>query len=412
MKTLILLLIVYTPLNFLNVQAQQWQTFSQFGNTNVVSIEKDTNYTILWMPSFGLNRFNFNTNNLTHYDTSSSTFQATDIYNISINSHIKWICGNRGLFTFNNNNWTKYHPSNSGIASNLIFDAAIDNNGVAWIATGQGLSRFYNNTWKTYNTSNSPLPGNFLFHIETIDNEIWIGTRNTGVVRIIQNSLDTIWRTYNTKNSGLSYDNISDVEIKNNKVYIATEGGGLSIFNRKDSSWSAYFNPGFVTSVAIDSSNTIWMGTPGGGLFEFQIGKDTNNFNPENSPIYWAVNDVAVDSNQNIWIGHSGLTVYNENGIVSIENNISTIKNFELSQNYPNPFNPITNISFNISKSSHVKLEIFDINGKKIETLLNSSFSSGEYKIQWNAVNFASGIYFYKIESGNFIETKRMVLVK
>lgn len=85
---------------------------------------------------------------------------------------------------------------------------------------------------------------------------------------------------------------------------------------------------------------------------------------------------------------------------------------FKLSQNYPNPFNPVTNIEFKIKETGNVKLVIYDINGKVIETLADQKLSSGTYKATWNAVNFSSGIYFYNITAGNISQTKKMVLIK
>jgi len=85
---------------------------------------------------------------------------------------------------------------------------------------------------------------------------------------------------------------------------------------------------------------------------------------------------------------------------------------FELLQNYPNPFNPETNIKFNIPKSSPVKLRIYDISGKLIVELINEFLSEGKYEIKWNATNYSSGIYFYRIETENFSNTKKMILIK
>jgi photosystem II stability/assembly factor-like uncharacterized protein len=85
---------------------------------------------------------------------------------------------------------------------------------------------------------------------------------------------------------------------------------------------------------------------------------------------------------------------------------------FELSQNYPNPFNPVTNINFQLSASGHVTLEVFDILGKKVRTLINEERTKGDHKIEFNASEFSSGIYFYTLNSGDFSSTRKMVLLK
>jgi hypothetical protein len=85
---------------------------------------------------------------------------------------------------------------------------------------------------------------------------------------------------------------------------------------------------------------------------------------------------------------------------------------FYLAQNYPNPFNPSTTISFSLPEVSYVSLKVFNALGEEIETLVTKELSAGNYKYDWNAINLPSGIYFYKLQSENFVETKKMILLK
>lgn len=86
---------------------------------------------------------------------------------------------------------------------------------------------------------------------------------------------------------------------------------------------------------------------------------------------------------------------------------------FSLSQNYPNPFNPATKINFNLPAETKVQLDVYDITGRLIQTLLkNENFSEGYHTVQFNGSAFSSGIYFYKITAGEFVQTKKMMLVK
>jgi hypothetical protein len=105
-------------------------------------------------------------------------------------------------------------------------------------------------------------------------------------------------------------------------------------------------------------------------------------------------------------------------GIVGISNVSSSVpEKFSLSQNYPKPFNPATVISFDIpsdvrGQTSDVKLVIYDGLGREVRTLVNSNLSPGSYKVDFDGSNLASGVYFYKLEAGSFVETKRMMLLK
>lgn len=85
---------------------------------------------------------------------------------------------------------------------------------------------------------------------------------------------------------------------------------------------------------------------------------------------------------------------------------------FELSQNYPNPFNPSTVIKFDLPGNSYTKLEIFDINGRKIDEPVNENLVAGSYHVTWNAHNLSSGVYFYVITAGKFSESRKMILLK
>lgn len=88
-------------------------------------------------------------------------------------------------------------------------------------------------------------------------------------------------------------------------------------------------------------------------------------------------------------------------------------KEYKLNQNYPNPFNPVTNIGFRISVFGLVKLMIFDVTGKETAVIVNEELRPGEYKTEWNASGFSSGVYFYSLMiDGKLIDTKRMILIK
>ncbi len=85
---------------------------------------------------------------------------------------------------------------------------------------------------------------------------------------------------------------------------------------------------------------------------------------------------------------------------------------FYLAQNYPNPFNPVTTISFVIPSRSSVMLKVFDILGKEVETIVNGELSAGNHSYRWDASDFSSGVYFYRVQAGAFAQTRKLLLLK
>ena len=85
---------------------------------------------------------------------------------------------------------------------------------------------------------------------------------------------------------------------------------------------------------------------------------------------------------------------------------------YSLDNNYPNPFNPTTSIEFSLPRSGLTEIIIFDIRGREIERLVNSRMAAGKYKVKWDASNVSSGIYFYRLQAGDFVQTRKMVLLK
>ena len=85
---------------------------------------------------------------------------------------------------------------------------------------------------------------------------------------------------------------------------------------------------------------------------------------------------------------------------------------FSLSQNYPNPFNPVTEIQFGLPEAQHVRLTVYNIMGQTVTTLLDEDRPAGVHSVQWDAVRTVTGVYFYRIEAGPYIETRKMLLMK
>lgn len=100
------------------------------------------------------------------------------------------------------------------------------------------------------------------------------------------------------------------------------------------------------------------------------------------------------------------------NLVTDVENIAAIPAEFTLAQNYPNPFNPSTLISYNLPKTALVTLKIYDILGREVSTLVNRTESAGSYKVEFNAGRVSSGVYFYRLSAGGFVQIKKMLLLK
>jgi hypothetical protein len=97
---------------------------------------------------------------------------------------------------------------------------------------------------------------------------------------------------------------------------------------------------------------------------------------------------------------------------VSVKQISSTIKDFALSQNYPNPFNPTTKINFSVPSANYVDLRVYDILGREVKVLASKFVNAGEYEVEFDAKDLASGMYYYRLQSGENVAVKKMTLVK
>ncbi len=173
-------------------------------------------------------------------------------------------------------------------------------------------------------------------------------------------------------------------------------------------------NTNLIWQVFFLNENTGWAaGEP--QLFQ----KTTNggiNWNLQSSPAAWWIWDVKF-FNENVgWASGSQGKIFhttNGGGPVSVQN-ISTEmpSSFSLSQNYPNPFNARTKISFKLPVAGLSALKVFDITGKEVATLVNEKLPPGTYEITFDGSGLNSGVYFYRLIAGNFIKTRKLILLK
>lgn len=108
----------------------------------------------------------------------------------------------------------------------------------------------------------------------------------------------------------------------------------------------------------------------------------------------------------------SGTIGWSENNVTSVEKLDAIPNQFVLQQNYPNPFNPTTTLKYSIPKQSHVNLKVYNLLGKEVASLVNNLQSAGVYKYSFDASNLSSGIYFVSLQAGDFLQVRKMTLLK
>ncbi len=174
------------------------------------------------------------------------------------------------------------------------------------------------------------------------------------------------------------------------------------------STWSAYTAANY-SALSADTFSFPIIGSVNGTWVEY----------------YFAAQDIALPTAKmsTLPAGGSGITPPGSTapptrlmytvGVVGINPINSEIPDrFNLYPNYPNPFNPVTKIKFDIAKQTNAKLVVYDITGRMIETIVNEQLSAGRYEITFNASHLASGVYFYKLETNDYTDTKKMLLIK
>jgi hypothetical protein len=175
-----------------------------------------------------------------------------------------------------------------------------------------------------------------------------------------------------------------------------------------------YFG-GAISSIQFINSQTGWCSLFGNGGAVFKTTNGGNNWvNCLGNYVVQSFYKVFfTDANTGWVVGSDGAILKTINGGVYVKNISTEIPSgYTLSQNYPNPFNPTTNIKFAIPKNELVTMKVYDILGREVITLVNEKLNSGTYTVDWNASEYPSGIYFYKLTTGSYSETKKMILLK
>lgn len=232
---------------------------------------------------------------------------------------------------------------------------------------------------------------------------MWFGTNNS--------------RIYSSANGGLTWTAQSTPETNTYAVWLnglnGVSGGtnGIRTVNG-GTNWTAVTLPGTgnVNGIA-GAANTFWLTRSGTSIY---ISTDAGATWTTDFTGTGALSDIAMARTGNrLWaVGATGV-IYRSEGLVGI-NPISsnTPDRYSLSQNYPNPFNPTSKIAFDITKADFVSLKVYNSLGQEVSKLVNENLTPGTYEVTFDGAGLNSGIYFYTLTTGEFTQTKKMMLVK
>jgi hypothetical protein len=201
-----------------------------------------------------------------------------------------------------------------------------------------------------------------------------------------------------------------------NNIFTGTDGIGVYISTNNGNNWvqTSLGSNYHVASLTV-SGNYVFAGmfSNSGVYVSTNNGSNWIHKNQGFNPIP-TVNALLIANNY-IFAGTDGNGVWRSSltEIIGIKNISSEIpSSYSLSQNFPNPFNPTTTIKFAVPKLSNVKISVNDITGKELEVLVNEQLQAGTYQTNWNASNFSSGVYFYRLQTEDFSDTKKLILLK
>lgn len=328
--------------------------------------------------------------------------------------------------------------------SNMV----ITDNDEYWIASNSTeLYHWNGQSWNTYSYANSPLPIANINDLEWDEDSktLWLATGG-GVVKY-KNQQWTVYDDSNTIFSSFSKPN--HIEIGNGVVYAAVDE---YIYQFDGTTWTDMTptNPEFVTSLYLDASENLWIGTWSSGVFKYENNTWTsitelqqyqvvNMIEDENGHFYYGtndngliafdgttwtyftaansalihdeINDISLDAYNQLWIGTDrGLNVYHPDGKVSNEEVLSIVDNkFSV---FPNPIRQQATIEFTLEQNQTVELGIYNLKGQLVKSIINDEIQmAGEHQINFEKGDLTNGVYFVNLRVNNQIQTIKVLVL-
>jgi hypothetical protein len=315
------------------------------------------------------------------------------------------IAGTLGGTFLSTNNGAIWTPVISGLTS--LVGAFAVNGPNLFAGTFSGVFRSTNNgtTWTPAGLTDT------LINVLVVRGpNLFAGTTSYGVFLSTNNG--AIWTPVN---SGLTSSNISAFAVSGTNLFAGTGGSG-GVF-RSTNDGTIWTDAGLTNTSIGDlfvSGTNLFAGTFSSGVF-----LSTNNGTTWTDVNTGLTNTYVVSLvvyGTNLFAGTDSNHVWRRplsEMITSVERLSTDLPtHFSLEQNYPNPFNPSTTIKYEIPVESRVSLKVFNILGQEVVTLVNEEQKAGYKSVEWNAANVASGVYFYRLQAGDFTASRKLLLLK
>ncbi len=375
------------------------------------------------------------------------------------NTHINTLCVNKnrdvfagsykaGVFrsTDNGNNWNQINrglpeaninslgigPYGNLVVASLCFLYRSTDNGNTWFNIDSGNFNYYGNNYSMITDSSGYIYVDKDYTIvRTTDNGLSWEAIGTGGAMLGLNTNGILFTNSWEKNILYRYsdsgkrkdalvfstkgDTVNSIAFNNKgHIFIGTQPGGVYRSTDNGNNWTSV-NKGLINlsvqSLVISPSGEIFAGTQDGvfnstdngdSWTEVSLGLTDRN-----------VLSFVISPDGFIYAGTNANGVFRSiNSITKIETSETKAKIFALHQNYPNPFNPTTTIKYSVGSHQFVSLKVFDVLGNEVSTLVNEEKSAGNYSVDFNASHLSSGVYFYTLKAGSFVESKKMIFLK
>ncbi|MBK9331697.1 MAG: T9SS type A sorting domain-containing protein [Ignavibacteria bacterium] len=337
---------------------------------------------------------------------TNSTSTLTDIQ--FVNESTGFVCGNQ-IFLKTTNGGVNWQNINTGLADHY-FNLSFINENTGWIGSRYGKYMKTTNggeNWQIMNFINNE----FITEIYFIDeNTGWVGTSGIEIFKTSNGGLN-----WSLQFQLQSFSMINKIKFLTPEIGAAVSDGSVYLTKDGGTNWSRNNNFGnhdHEDIDIIDSNKVIFTGGFGTVFYTDDFGENWDHIDLYS---YLSLGGVKFINESSAILTGSGGAIFKL--ILDDQVNVKNVSelipiSFSLHQNYPNPFNPKTLIGYTLTGNHNVNLKVYDALGKEIITLVNEKQNAGSYTVNFNGESLSSGIYFYRLEAGDFAATKRMILIK